>query len=309
MPPEDIQQLVTDKIVKLPLIERSVAELLTVLNRPVSNYAHIVDRLSPEVAARFLDMANSARPGHEVKSLSHAAQLLGYGHMKKILVSSILMDQFTRHLPYFDFNRFQTQSLFCAVLARIIGRIIDYENPEDLFAAGVLHNIGKQIIAVHFQDAHREIVRLKNEAGMSTREAEEQVLGTTHAEVGATVLEQLNIPAAICDAVRCHNQPLHRLPPSPEGELVRVVHTASRIVSLFTLPDRFPTLSLERRLSSDIDLRREEHKLAVAESIRSVGYSRAFPKLLQRVSEGLVDDLKQLVRLRADLPTGAPCPQ
>lgn len=305
---KDIKQLIANKIVKLPLVDSSVADLLAVLNRPISNFSQIVDRLSPEVAARFLDMANSTNPGREVTSLSYAVQLLGYSHMKKILVSSILIDQFTRHLPDFDFKRFQTQSLFCAVLSRIIGKIIDCEKIEDLFTAGVLHNIGKQIIAVHFQEEHRKIIELKNTRSVGTREAEQEILGIGHAEIGAVVLEQFNIPRPVCDAVRFHNADPGSLPPHPEGELCRVVHAASRIVSRFTLPEAFPTLSLERQMAADIDFRKEAHKAAVAEAVRSIGYHHAFPNLLHKVAEGLMIDLKKQLRLRGEMSAAACLP-
>lgn len=292
--------LISEQIVKLPLIDRSVAELLTVLNKPISNFNQIITYLSPEVAARFLDMANSASPDREVSSISYAVQLLGYDHMKKILVSSILMDQFTRHLPAFDFKRFQTQSLFCAVLSRIVGKIIDYEKPEDLFTAGLMHNIGKQIIAVHFEEAHQRIVSLKNETGIETGEAERHVLGMTHAEIGSMVLKKFNIPDRICEAVRYHNVSLDRLPPYPEGELCRIIHTTSRIVSHYSLPETFPTISLERQLQTDIDILQEKHKVAVGEAVRTVGYHKAYPRLLEKVSDGLMIDLRKQLRMRKE---------
>lgn len=298
MSPDTTATLISEQIVKLPLIDRSVAELLTVLNKPISNFNQILMYLSPEVAARFLDMANSASPDREVSSISYAVQLLGYDHMKKILISSILMDQFTRHLPAFDFKRFQTQSLFCAVLSRIVGKIIDYEKPEDLFTAGIMHNIGKQIIAVHFEEAHRRIVLLKNEQDIETREAERQVLGMTHAEIGSMVLKKFHIPDRICDAVRYHNVSPDRLPPYPEGELCRIIHTTSRIVSRYALPETFPTISLERQLQTDIDILREQHKVAVGKAVRTIGYRKAYPTLLEKVSDGLMIDLRKQVRMR-----------
>ncbi|MFZ7125718.1 MAG: HDOD domain-containing protein [Desulfobacterales bacterium] len=297
---KDIQRQISERIVQFPIVDRCVGELMAVLNRPGSNFSQIVDRLSPEVAARFLDMANSANPGREVRSLSYAVQLLGYGHMKKILISAILMEPFTRQLPAFDFKRFQTQSLFCGVIARVIGRIIDYERPEDLFTAGVLHNIGKQMIAIHFPEQHQEILDLKHRERLETGKAEEQVLGITHAEVGAIVLKRFNIPDAICEAVRLHNADIRALPPYPEGEFSRVVHVASRVVHRYALPDAFPTLSLERRMGPDIEIRKEEHRQAVADAMRNQGYHRVFPKLLRQIADGLMIDLKKQFRLREE---------
>lgn len=295
-----IQTLFTEPTVRLPLVDRSVAELITVLNRPVSNYSHIIERLSPELAARFLETANTVQPHRQVTSLSYAVQLLGYGHMKRILISSILVDHFTRNPPDFDFLRFQTQSLFCAVLSRMIGSILEYDRPEELFTAGILHNIGKQIIAVHLQGDHRRILRLKSEEDLSTAEAEQRVLGMTHADIGAVALERFNIPTPICEAVRCHNVPMGQLPPYPDGTLARIVHTASRIVTTYALPDAFPVRTLDRRMQKDIDLRKDEYRTYLVEAVRTVGYHKSFPRLLERVAQGVAVDLRKYMRQRTE---------
>ncbi|MBW2167349.1 MAG: HDOD domain-containing protein [Deltaproteobacteria bacterium] len=54
----------------------------------------------------------------------------------------------------FNFNKSQTHAQFCAAVSRIVGEILDYSNPEDLFTVVTLHNIGKLVIAVYFKDEH-----------------------------------------------------------------------------------------------------------------------------------------------------------
>ncbi len=132
------------KINKLPLIDSEVVGIITLLNNPASNFEQIAENLSPSLAARFLNLANSAYyGGREVRSINYAVQLLGYGKMKDYLITSILMDHFTRRLKDFNFDKFLKQAQFCAVVARVIGEILAFKHQEDLFTVATLQNIGE----------------------------------------------------------------------------------------------------------------------------------------------------------------------
>ena len=155
---------IESKINKLPLIDSEVVGIITLLNNPTSNFDMIVEKLSPSLAARFLNIANSAYyGGREVRSINYAVQLLGYAKMKDILITSILMDHFTRQLKDFNFDKFLKQAQFCAVVAKVIGEILSFKQLDDLFTAATLQNIGKLVIAVYFIDEHRQIVALKKQ--------------------------------------------------------------------------------------------------------------------------------------------------
>ena len=144
-----------DKIEKrvqnLPLIDSAVFKIITLLNNPDSNFEQIVERLSPDLTARFLNMANTAYYSREVRSIAFAVKLLGYSKMKDILITSILMDHFTKRLVDFNFDRFMNQAQFCAAVARILGEILEFSQLDDLFTVASLQNIGKLVIAVYFE--------------------------------------------------------------------------------------------------------------------------------------------------------------
>jgi HD-like signal output (HDOD) protein len=90
---------ISSKIDKLPLVDSEVVEIITLLNNPASNFKQIVEQLSPSLAARFLNIANSAYyGGREVRNIDYAVKLLGYAKMKDILITSILVDHFTKRL-------------------------------------------------------------------------------------------------------------------------------------------------------------------------------------------------------------------
>ncbi len=291
---------ISGRIKRLPLVDKGVFDIISLLNDPDSNFQSIIEKMTPDLTARFLNMANMACYGREVRSINYAVRLLGYREMKNILVSSILIEHLTRQLDLknFSFEKFQTQAQFCAAISRVMGEIMDYPNLEDLFTVSIVHNIGKLIIALYFIDEYKEIRRLKRQDGLSSREAELKIFGVTHSEIGAEVLERFNIPKEICDAVRFHDNPQRNIEDSDNYELEFIFRESTRIVAEYKLPVESDPMKLIDRLSDTIrkarNICRQEKKL----KIRLQGYSKIFEMLLNKCSERVQEDLSLILKKR-----------
>lgn len=281
------------KINKLPLIDTEVVGIITLLNSPTSNFDKIVEKLSPSLAARFLNIANSAYyGGREVRSINYAVQLLGYGKMKDILITSILMDHFTRQLKDFDFDKFLKQAQFCAMVAKVIGEILTFKQLDDLFTVATLQNIGKLVIAVYFKDEHRQIVALKKAEGLPTCKAEKRILGISHGKIGAIVLERFNIPREICEAVEFHDILDTDLPLENDNYLQHIARRATAIVGQFSLPEDIDTMDLYHMLRATVEQGKKNYREQLREQLRSSGYQEIFPALLQKATDLVANDLK-----------------
>ena len=90
------RETLEERINHLPLIDENVLEIISLLDDAESDFEMIVDRLSPEVTAKFLSMANSAFYGVEVRSITHALLVLGFNAMRQSLVTALLMDHFDK---------------------------------------------------------------------------------------------------------------------------------------------------------------------------------------------------------------------
>ena len=285
----------------LPLIDVAVFDVISLLEDPYSNFEQIAEKLSPDIAANFLTMANSAYYGREVRSVSFAVRVLGYSQMKKILTSAALMDHFVKRLDLKDFNfeKFQVQAFFCAAVSKILGEILGYEKSEDLYTVSILQNIGKLVLAVYFKDEYREINALKIAERLPSRVAEQRILGVTHGEIGAVVLEKFKIPREICNAIRFHDV-VGRIVPEESGfELEFVSRTSSRLVAEFTLPEKMSAQDIMDRLKGTVDEGHKRYREKMREVLRSKGgYRETFEALSEQAADLIRRDLKVFLKER-----------
>jgi HD-like signal output (HDOD) protein len=301
------KESIEKRLEELPLVDVSVFEVISMLDDPDANFEKIAENLSPDVASRFLEMANSAYYGREVRSIGYAVRVLGFTQMKKILTSSLLMSHFIKKVDVtgFNFNKFQQQAQFCGAVSRVMGEIVGFDRPEDLFTVAILQNIGKLVLATHFREEFREINALKVSKGLPTREAEQQVLGTTHAHIGALVLEQFNIPADICNAVRYHDSYERTVPEGPNYQLEFISREATRIVGRFKLPQGMEAMEIVDRLQGTVAEGRKRCRKMIEERMHEEGYRETFVDLLREASGLVVRDLKIFLQER-DTQEGMP---
>ena len=294
MTTQEVMKFVESKINNLPLIDSEVVGIIRLLNNPASNFEQIVEKLSPSLAARFLNIANSAYyGGREVRSINYAVKLLGYGKMKDILVTSILMEHFTKRLKGFNFDRFLKQAQFCAVVAKVLGEVLNFEPLEDLFTVATLQNIGKLVIAVYFKDHHHQIVALKKAEGLPSCKAERKILGVSHGEIGAIVLQRFKVPPEICEAVRFHDSLDTELQANNNNYLQHITRQASSIVAQFSLPEEVEPVDLYHMLQATAEEGKRNYRQQVQAQIRSKGYDEIFPSLLEQSADLIFNDLRR----------------
>lgn len=301
MDKQDSQKLINEKIERLPLIDAAAYEILALLNLPQSNYQKVIENLSPDITALFLTMANKAFYGKIVRSVNYAVTLLGYKSMRQILITSFLLDHFIKHLglKHFSFDRFQKQSQFCAAVSGVLAQSMDYKNTEDLFTVAMLYNLGKLIIVVYFSAEHQKIIALKKKENLSTSDAEQRILGVTHAEIGAYALEQFNIPKDICNAVRYHNRKDRIVPVAPNFQIEAISRAAATIVHRALLPDENQMHQIAVLLSRTAIDFREKFQHAFTPDMPPDDYQKAFFVVLEKASAEMLDWLQDICQLSA----------
>ena len=98
-------------------------------------------------------------------------------------------------------------SVTAGIAAELLARECKYPQPNTAYTAGLLQDMGKIVLAEHLGGLLPQVRKLTEEQGIGWEEAERQVIGIPHPEVGAALLERWNFPATLVEAVRYHHHP------------------------------------------------------------------------------------------------------
>lgn len=163
------------------------------------------------LTTRILRLANSAYYGlqAEVLSVSRAAAVLGMHEIRNIVLT-LGVNGLTagRDMPdEFDLGEYWRHQFFVGMIAREISRVTELGNPDTLFTAGLLHDIGKLIIAIRRPDDWAGIRELAEAEDLLDAEAEDEYWGLDHAVIGALVLKSWDLPPALVEPVNWHHAP------------------------------------------------------------------------------------------------------
>ncbi len=161
------------------------------------------------LTGNILKIANSEHFGlsQDVPTVSRAILVLGFEAVRSIALKVSVMKALSQNAAHdpFDRKRFWIHSLACAYLARKIAGMTHRAELEVTFACGLLHDIGKTLLYMHFPESYRRVlVRLS--AGTPTSvEAEDEILGFTHTEVGMWLAQRWKLPKSITFAIANHH--------------------------------------------------------------------------------------------------------
>lgn len=213
-----------ESCVKIPTPQALVNNVLQLISLPevylrlqkiIDDPEHTRDQVArvvthdPSLAARVLRLANSSYYSfpREIKSVSAAVGIIGEIDLRNlVLATSVVGAMSSLGSEGVDIDEFWMHSLRCGIAARLIARAVGGANVEILFLAGILHDIG--ILVIYQQDAQLARAVDQQIAGKHQLrdQAEREMLGFDHAEVGALLGQSWGLSTEICELLRCHHQ-------------------------------------------------------------------------------------------------------
>ena len=183
--------------------------------------AQVVER-DMAMVAKMLQLANSGFFGlpRRITRLSDAVGFLGYRMIENLAFSLAVFDT-GRKVCNVDVGALQRHALHTGVIAREL--VSSPKQADDAFLAGMLHDLGIYIAAVHLPDNFRRTLDAQQARQLPLHEVEHSMWGVAHPELGAYLLGLWNMPLHVVEAVGLH----HTLDPKrPRSELVTAVHVA-----------------------------------------------------------------------------------
>ncbi len=195
------------KLSTLPEVYLRVTEQLDDASVNVHEIGETV-QTDPAISTRILKMVNSAYYGmpHKVTTISQAVALLGRDRLKQILIGSVLVNVFTDpEIDVFSLSEFWRHSIKTAIIAKQLAlQHNDVSEPDALFIAGLLHDLGSLVLASKLPLQFARVDRLKRKRGQIV--AEQEVFGFDHSELGAELMTQWGLPDLLISCTRHHHQ-------------------------------------------------------------------------------------------------------
>ena len=204
--------LILARVKSFPTMPGAGAKMLALLEEPDTAASEIEEilRYDPGLTANVLKLANSAYFGipSKIGSLKQAVILLGLKRLMQLVVASCVsavMDKSVAgyELPPGDLWR---HSVAVSIAAEALAKKKKRVGSEDVFTPALLHDVGKLVLGAFVKEELEDIQSIAAK-GVPFVVAENMILGTDHAEIGARILAHWNLPSDVINAVRWHHEP------------------------------------------------------------------------------------------------------
>lgn len=208
---QNLQDIIS-RVKEIPVVLESTQRILKLMERKDSHILKISESIQTDfgLTLRLLKMANSsdASKEREIVTVLEALVLLGMDTVKELVMAAsaypILNKKVSGYL--LDQGDLWRHSLCCAAACELIAREVN-ASPDKAYMAGLLHDVGKLVLAHYAEDKFLDIIHQVEKNHVPFDEAEQQVLGFSHAELGAEVLRMWGQPRDIVKAVQFHHHP------------------------------------------------------------------------------------------------------
>ena len=202
-----------DRCPQLPSLRRIGASLREMLDADQRYLAQVSDliRRDPSLTSHVFQLANSAffslsRP---VKTVEEAVLHLGIRRVRQLAMTTPVVDDFQKLTGpcRFHWRAFWQHCLGTAMITRELTRFSGDDVSELVYVAGLLHDVGKIVLATQFPEHFNAITEAAQAEGGDLREHEIRILGMDHGELGAEYLSAHSLPDALIEAARHHSHP------------------------------------------------------------------------------------------------------
>jgi len=306
---------------KLPSLPHVLIKLLKACHKDTACFDTLADIISKDaiLSAKVMSVANSPVYGKvcDLSSLKQILLSLGFDMIKSIAVTASVQQFFSSYSKEKSrfLKNFWNHALYTAIVAKSLAKLTSYDNPEEAYLAGLLHDVGKLIFENH---SHKDYCVLvdSNTSSEELLKSEREKFNITHDEIGARILEVWRLPDVISEAVKYHHASNKDI--LEAHQLVKIINLSSYLTSnnninsdglyeysrtLFDLSDsvlidilndakaevKKVTVSMGVEIGS-VELEQndsEEKQIQLAQEIRNISLTQGSMQLLKEDAEGI----------------------
>jgi putative nucleotidyltransferase with HDIG domain len=232
---DDAIKKIVSQIESLPSLPSIYTEIMAEMQSDdpsIKNVGAIIGR-DVSMTAKILQVVNSVFFGlsQRIGNPQQAVMLLGLEAIKSLVLSVKIFSEFSqKEYSWFNIDAIFNHSISVSTYAKAIVKCEQMH--QDLInyslMAGLLHDLGKLILATNFKDTYRQVLTESRNSDHKLWELEHETFGTSHAEVGAYLMGLWNLENPIIEAIAFHHRPSKSV--SSQLELLTAVHVANALV-------------------------------------------------------------------------------
>jgi putative nucleotidyltransferase with HDIG domain len=191
-----------------PVIISTLMNLTSDLNTDIEKISKAI-LADQSLTAKVLKISNSSFYGRarEVKTLREAIVILGFMTLHSLVIATSTQGLYRKSIDDGVSDKLWEHAFAAAIASRMIAQTIGYHAMEEAFVAGLLHDIGKLVLAQKLPKDYRQIVKQVEESNGCFIEYEKNVLGFDHTDVGTQLMMKWSFPPELANAVQFHHAP------------------------------------------------------------------------------------------------------
>jgi putative nucleotidyltransferase with HDIG domain len=214
-------------------IKTVVSGIIRIINDPRSTVKELKEliEMDPPLTARLLKIANSAFYSlqRKVGEIEQAIILIGFEELKELALNQKVCELFAKGGRIQEYSRplLWKHSVAVALLSKMLYRKEFGLKGDNIYAAGLLHDLGIVIEDQFLHPQFAEILKLVHEGGKNLADVEASVLGFHHAEVGGALLDHWSFPSEFVFSIVYHHSSFEQ--PQDYTSMVLTLYVANYI--------------------------------------------------------------------------------
>ena len=247
------------ELFSLPDIYFQVAEMIKDPRFSAEDMGKVISK-DPGLSARLLRVVNSSYYGFQAKvdTISRAITIVGVEDLQNLVLATSVIDKFS-HIPseLVDMTDFWLRSVHCGVIAKLLAKENSVLHCERLFLTGLLHGLGSLVFYYKLPDKSLEVLLAANYNQRLIGGLEQEIIGFTHADVGAALIKNWGLPESLYEAIGCYLTPelaqVHKLDAYLLSLASRLISLSEEGIAITDILDEFPDAALSIiRLDEDL---------------------------------------------------------
>lgn len=205
------QTLVMDalELFSLPDIYFQINEMIKDPRFTAGDMGQVIIK-DPGLSMRLLKVVNSSFYGFpaRIDTISRAITIIGVDDLKSMVLATAVIEKFS-DIPseLIDMTGFWMRSVQCGVMAKLLAKESGVLHSERLFLMGLLHDIGSLILYQKMPGQSLEVLLAADHDRSLVSGFEQEIIGFTHADVGAELIKLWELPESIYESIACYLTP------------------------------------------------------------------------------------------------------